>query len=391
MLTVDALNIDAYRLIVFPNTLRKIRKDKGFHTLLALSKTIQTIPYIRLSKIERGEVIPNVAELNTIGTVLGIDPTDLLIDIDAPDFDIAHWAAALLDWQPVDARADQFAVLLGAAVRVVRTTNPNLTIAEIDRQFGIAPVILSRIEHALKPLERWNAATIKGLCELFAVKDEQALRIAVLAMADAGQLAGAVEAIAHPTVRESKTRSSVAQLHDVLTGKGSKGPRMRGPRGRRPKAPAPMTPAETAASLPTSVPATAPITKAGPPASPDLATVRLVPVFGTPLNEGLIARISLDCLVEAPQLAGPNAFGLRVCRSTLGLGLPATATVIVDPDRFPSAGGLAVIEEEEGLRLVAVTFDRHGRMMGYSESPNREILIDGYDPARIATVIGAIM
>ena len=116
-----------------------------------------------------------------------------------------------------------------------------------------------------------------------------------------------------------------------------------------------------------------------------------MPVYGTPLNDGLVARHALECTVEAPQCAGPNAYGLRVCRSTLGLGLPATATVIVDPDRFPSAGGLAVVEEEEGLRLLAVTFDRHGRMMGYSESPNREIAIDGYDPTRIATVIGAIM
>jgi hypothetical protein len=384
--TGDALKIDSYRLIVFPNTLRTIRKDKGFRTLLALSKVIHSIPYIRLSKIERGEIFANASELGTIATVLDVEPAELLIDVTAPGFAIGHWAEALLDWQPVEPDADKFAVMLGAAVRVVRTEAPNLTIAEIDRLYDIAPVILSRIEHALKPLERWNSATIKGICGLFGVKDEKALRAAVLEMERAGQLDTAVEAIAHPDIRIAKTHAMVAQLR---AGEEQSIAKPRG-RGRRPRLPAPgaaidgtpalVTPGEAIEASPT------PSAIAGAQVA-----VRLVPVYGAPLSDGLVARQSLEYMVEAPQCAGPNAYGLRVCRSTLGLGLPATATVIVDPDRFPSAGGLAVIEEDDGLRLLAVTFDRHGRMMGYSESPNREIAIDGYDPARVATVIGAIM
>lgn len=371
-------------MIVFPNTLRQIRKEKGLPALLALSKAIETIPYIRLSKIERGEVIPNVTELMTISAALGIDPADLLVDVDAADFDIARWAAQL-DWQPTDPEDDRFAVLLGAAVRVVRTSAPDLTIAEIDRRFGIAPVILSRLEHALKPLHRWNAETIKGLCALFGVADQHELPAIVHEMERAGRLAMAVEAIAHPNVRIGKTRASVAQLRDALSGKG-KGPRVRGPRGRRPK------PIEPVAAIPAPTPSSAAASRLGEASSShEQVSVRLVPVYGTPLNDGLIARVQLDSWVEAPRAAGPNAFGLRVCRSTLGLGLPATATVIADPDRFPSAGGLAVLEEEQGLRLLAVTFDRQGRMMGYSESPDREVLIDGYDPTRIAMVIAALM
>jgi hypothetical protein len=390
--TVDTLKIDSYRLIVFPNTLRTLRKEQGFRTLLALSKVIHSIPYIRLSKIERGEVFANASEINTIAIVLDVAPEELLIDVDAADFDIAHWAAALLDWQPVEPDADRFAVLLGAAVRVVRTGNPNLTISEIDRLYGIAPVILSRIEHALKPLERWNATTIRGICDLFGVKDEKALRAAVQEMEAADKLKAAADAIAHPSIRTAKTSASVAQLRAALTGNDSTSARPRG-RGRRPRLPDANMIAPDAPSPARTPEAARAAALSGPSLSGAYAqvSVRLVPVFGAPLSDGRVARTPLDCLVEAPQCAGPNAFGLRVCRSTLGLGLPATATVIVDPDRFPSAGGLAVIEEEEGLRLLAVTFDRHGRMMGYSDSPNLEIEIDGYDPAKIATVVGAVM
>jgi len=377
-------------MIVFPNTLRQLRKEKGLPALLALSKAIKTIPYIRLSKIERGEVIPNVTELTTIGAALDIDPVELLIDVDEKDFDIGRWAEAL-DWQPTDPEDDRFAVLLGAAVRIVRTSNPDLTIAEIDRRFGIAPVILSRIEHALKPLHRWNAETIRGICALFGVEDQRALPTVVHDMERAGKLGAAADAIVHPRVRTAKTRASVEQLRDALGGKG-KGPRVRGPRGRRPKPiePAPITPAEAARVDGAPAVFLSDPGKASSSAH-ELVSVRLVPVYGTPLHDGLIARVALDCWVEAPRSAGPDAYGLRVCRSTLGLGLPATATVIADPGRFPSAGGLAVVEEDEGLRLLAITFDRHGRMMGYSESPSREVAIDGYDPARIAMVIAAVM
>jgi len=74
----------------------------------------------------------------------------------------------------------------------------------------------------------------------------------------------------------------------------------------------------------------------------------------------------------------------------LGAALPAQAIAIVDPDRFPSAGGLAVLREPEGLRLVIVTFDRQGRMIGYSLHPEREILLDERDPAEVAMVIAAL-
>src|SRR6187402_793826 len=112
--------IDPYRSIVFPNDVRRTRKDGGFPRLLAMAERLPEIPYVRLSKIERGEVFAKPEELRAIAGVLGIAPASLLIDVDAADFDIGQWAAALQDWEPTDPQKDRFAVLLGAAVRALR-------------------------------------------------------------------------------------------------------------------------------------------------------------------------------------------------------------------------------------------------------------------------------
>ena len=63
--------IDFYRAIVFPNRVREQRQRHGFAKLLRLSAGIPEIPYIRLSKIERGEVVARPDELRRIAAALG--------------------------------------------------------------------------------------------------------------------------------------------------------------------------------------------------------------------------------------------------------------------------------------------------------------------------------
>ena len=94
-------------------------------------------------------------------------------------------------------------------------------------------------------------------------------------------------------------------------------------------------------------------------------------------------------MIDAPRLAGPRAFGLRVCRATLGAGLPASATVIVDPDRPPVVGGLAAIRVGDDYRLLTVACDRSGATMGYSVTPDIAIALDDLDPTLIHAVIAA--
>lgn len=50
--------VDPYRTILFPNNLRDMRRQAGYESLLLLAEHIPEIPYIRLSKIERGKFSP---------------------------------------------------------------------------------------------------------------------------------------------------------------------------------------------------------------------------------------------------------------------------------------------------------------------------------------------
>ncbi len=362
------VTFDPYRAIVFPNNLRQLRRERGFSKLLALSGRIQEIPYIRLSKIERGEVVARADELRRIGAELGVDPASLLIDVRDGAFDIAAWASDLIDVAVLDKEEEEFAVLLGAALRRRRTTDASLSIAALDSEYGLPPVILSRIENAHKTIDRWNDHTVKSLCRLFGVGDLAALRAAVTAAYERGELDDYLGGVDNAGDREAKTAARIAELAAELTG-GAHAPKT--PAAK----PAPAKPAETAG---------------GGTSGSFSGTLRTVDVFGAPLPDGLVARTPTGERVEVPSVAGPRAWGMKICRPTLGIGLPARATVIVDPDRFPAPGDLAVIEDGQGYRLLMVTTDRRGALMGYSENPEREIRVDALDPSQISGVIGAV-
>jgi transcriptional regulator with XRE-family HTH domain len=377
--SADGPDIDRYRSIVFPNAVRELRKQRGFARLLGLSAVLPDIPYVRLSKIERGEVVAKASELRSIAMAMRVAPEDLLLDIDDPAFDIAAWATELQDLTDEEIAEDRFAVLLAAAIRARRDADRSLSIVNVERRFGIAPVILSRLENGYKPLGRWNAQTVGAVCRLLGVADAEALRDHV-ARADAdGILRAHLPAAASSAARIEKTRARVAllreELHDptqptAIRAKAAQPPRV---------APGATPPNGVDAAVLAAI------------EQSETATVRLVPVFGAPLADGLVDRVPIGRTVEAPRHAQPNSYGLRVCRATLGPALPAHAIVVVDPDRFPSSGGLAVVREAGGLRLLVVTFDRQGRMIGYSVNPDREIDLDTLDAADVGTIVAVLL
>jgi hypothetical protein len=344
--------IDPYRSVVFPNRVREQRLRRGQPRLFAFAATIPEIPYIRLSKIERGEVFARADELIRIGTALSVDPADLLIDVDSADFDIATWFIPFADGTASDSPEEAaFAMLLAATMRARRDADPRLTAATMDREFGVPPVILSRIENAQKGLTRWNEQTVGNLCRLFGVPDEAALRRHVHETHQSGALNRFLAAIAGADQRLARTRQRVAALAIELRQ------------------------------------ATGTTTRATPRPSQGRRTI---PVMGAPLADGLIALTPTGNEIDAPAVAGARAFGVRVGRSPLGGGLPGQATVIVDPDRFPQAGGLALVRDGEGYRILAVAVGRDGRMLGYATVPEHEVALDTLPPADVAAIVAAV-
>lgn len=356
---------DRHREFVFPNRVRELRRRHGFPKLLGLAGALADIPYIRLSKIERGEVFARAAELQAIARALGVEAPELLVDIDDPGFDIARWAEPFQD-DRIDEAEELFAIKLAAAMKQRRAGDRALTVAALERDFGIAPVILSRIENAQKPLDRWNAATVQAICRVLGVDGVAALRALVEARWRAGELDGVVDGIADPGARIAKSRARIAALRAELGGSVA---------ARAADTPvAPLPPQRT------------PLIQA-----PDVAAVRLLPVLGAPGPAGLIDPVPQAGLtVEAPRGAGPRAFALRACRPTLGPGLPGNGVIVADPDVWPFAGGLAVLREAAGYRLLSIGFDRNGAMRGMSLNPDLDIALDERDPADIATVLSVV-
>ena len=126
--------VDPYRAFIFPNNIRELRRRAGHQKLIGLSHRLPGLTYIRLSKIERGEVAARAHELIEIAGVLGVSPERLLLDVDADGFTIEDWAAPFVDMPMLDLERERFAVLLAAAVRHVRSTDRALTI-----QAGLRP------------------------------------------------------------------------------------------------------------------------------------------------------------------------------------------------------------------------------------------------------------
>ncbi len=376
----SVMDIDTWRSFVFPNNIRELRKSRGLGSLLQLSERLPKLTYIRLSKIERGEVFARAKELKEIAQALDVDPEDLLLDIDDAGFDIAEWASRIVGPEPVNPKSDQMAVLIAAAVRARRAADPALTIATIENEYGIAPVILSRIENAQKPYERWNDDVRTGVRRLLGTADDAETYLLVGKDHADGKLDALLPQIANPAIRIEKSRDRIAALRRDLSAVSHANDDDKASRAR-----------QIGLVLASDENGPVPILSEPEPRVHEPASARIVPVFGAALPEGLIARHPTGAFVEAPRSAGPRAYGLRLCRPTLGPALPGRATLIVDPDRFPTSGGLGVIESEDGsLRAVSVTVDRQGRTIGFSQMPDFETVIDDLAPNRVASVIAAI-
>lgn len=351
--TPGTVPVDPYRAFIFPNNIRELRRRAGHQKLIGLSHRLPGLTYIRLSKIERGEVTARAHELVEIAGVLGVAAEALLLDIDAPGFAIEDWASPFVGAPMLDLEREQFAVLLAAAVRYLRSTDRTLTIQAIGERHGIAPVNLSRIENAQRSFEEWNAPTRLAIAALFGTASEAALRARIDQLHRAGDLDPWMASVSDPEARLRRTRERIAALRAELRGES---------------AAAPAAPATLAT--------------VGDPAA-------TIPVRGVAGPDGLVFDQETGERIPPPPGCGAQVIALRLCRATLGAGLPGQAILFIDPDRYPVAGGLAAVREPGGFRILAVAAGMDGTLVGHSQSPQRALPLNELTQAEVHAVVAA--
>lgn len=360
----DAIAIDPYRTIPFPNALRECRVAAGISSLLTLSAKLPDIPYIRLSKIERGEVFARADELCRIAQVLGLDdPALLLVDLDAQSFSLRKWTGFRIGTHRDNREGEELAMLLAAGLRRLRASDPALTLARLLEEYRLPAVIVSRLENAVKPFDRWNDATIDALAALFGAADRTALIARLRHDHRSGGLAPWLIRIPGAAERETRTRERIAALRTELTRREAWG----------------SAHAETGLER-----------VASAIALPARVRCNQLQVVGVPLGDGLIEPFPNPQMVAPPVGSGPHVYALRMCRASLGAAIPGNAVLIVDPDHVPVQGGIAVLKEEAGLRVLALSTDVEGRLIGHSSNPEKEIVLDAVSPADLASVTAVL-
>lgn len=353
--------VDPYRAILFPNAIRQKRQRAGIASLLALSELLPSIPYIRLSKLERGEVFARATELIEIARVIGMDDADeLLVDVEEDNYSIGHWVRSRGEIPSFNREAEELAILLAAAFRARRARDPSLTLATLQENHGLAAVIVSRIENAVKPFNRWNGDIMTSLCTLFAVKDRVALSALLREQYEDGVLAEWIARIAGAADREARTRERFRALRAEL--------KLR-PSGAQ--SDAHIRPSSSAHRY----------HEGNPP---------ILQIVGVPLGDGLLEPFPNPQHIAPPPDTGPKAYALRMCRASLGAVIPGGAVLIVDPDRYPVHGGLAVLDEGAGLRVLTVTTDYEGHLHGHSSNPKKDIPLDAVEPSALAAVTAVL-
>lgn len=352
--------IDPFRTILFPNAVREKRQGAGIRSLLALSGNLPDIPYVRLSKIERGEVFARVEELQAIAAALNVsNAADLLIDVEAPSFSVEEWAHAQCDIKPLNREAEELAVLLAAAFRARRARDPKMTLAHLQQEYQLPTVIVFRIENAVKPFDRWNSATLGSICALLGQADRDELVRFLRAAHESGRLTEWLTIVPGAEERERRTCERVRALRKELALLSS----------AKQRTPIKVRSPQRAQEEP-----------------PQQKTAGQLQVMGVPVGGGLIAPSLTQTYIERPPSAGANAYALRMCRASLGGAIPGNAILIVDPERCPVDNGLLVLREDNGLRVLIATTERDGRLHGHSLHPAMDIALDTIEPSKLAKV-----
>ena len=219
----------------------------------------------------------------------------------------------------------------------------------------------------MKPVDRWNVETLSAISAVLGMDSPGLIEQHVRDALKRGALDEWLARIPGAREREARTRKRVRALRTELAHLSVR-PAMRdGERSGHAGASPPGAPA------------------------PTLAPTGQLQVMGVPLGDGLIEPYPNPQHIAPPPGIGAQCYALRMCRASLGVAIPANAVLIVDPDRYPLQGGLAVLREEKGLRVLGVTTDSEGHLYGHSSNPKKDIALDAVPASGLAMVVAILL
>lgn len=333
------------RSAVFPNAMRDVRRRRGFPTLRAFDGKVD-VTYTRLAKIERGEIVPEARELTSIAAALEVPVGKLLVDPASPEFNREQWAREHIEAKLQNRGGGIDAMLVGAAVRVKRCEMGKSTTHM--KSFGLPAATCSRIENADRPVERWDAETMRGIAKVLGCRPS-AVKDTARRMFEAGELDKMLQTLFSPEAIEERNSRKLRALLSELPG-----------------------------------------TKAAKMLQ-DLNAPVEVQVLGTrDAGEGCFKAAPSDRKVEVPHGSSRATFAVEMASPVIGPGLPKGCVVVADPHAAVSAGDVAVIRDGDNVRVMIVA-ETDGKLVGVSMvSPIPVTLTDIPEDVVVAKMVSTV-
>ena len=207
------------RLTVFPNKLREIRREAGYETLkdFVEATKLDAVNYIRLAKIERGQIFPRPEEMLALAEVLKVEPIDLVIDTLDGKFDRVAWAHENIKATLKFSGGNRKDMRIGAALRVRRRI---LGIPILSLQaFGLPAATASRIENAERPFERWKPKVQKAVARAFGLRSMDNVEKVIDSYEEDGSLAATMAELFSPEALAERHDNNLLSLLRALPGK----------------------------------------------------------------------------------------------------------------------------------------------------------------------------
>ena len=374
------------RGVVFPSHVRDVRRSKGYDTLRDFDGKAKVdgsvITYNRLAKIERGEVVPDPAEITSIAKALKVPVDELLVDPTSPMFDRTAWARDHIEASLKNRGGDVEAMKLGAAMRVHRLS---LKLSTSDlKTSGLPAATASRIENAERPLDRWPRDVNNGIDQFFGLENFRLFENKVNQMFESGDLTVMLSELFSEEAIEARNNRKIKSLLEKLPGTAAKKIAEHLDE-QYTKLPEVLRTTARSRHLETLLSA-APETEEAVAA--ESASHKAPSDNDTETKDGddmivvgarvLGNRISLDTetgeKIRRPTGVGPDAFAMRVDVSSVGARVQRGSVLVAEEGHEIKAGDLVVIRDSyDNSAMVAEAVEDDGGIFFETQNPKSSI------------------